>query len=92
MIATSKIDKIDYLYEIKYWPSPLSISSWVRTLERVESAGISYETMMQRNFRIILMIVTSNEYYETFQEFYNAHPMKRFGFVDIKIFTEKDLQ
>ncbi|HMM32202.1 MAG TPA: hypothetical protein PKB13_10540, partial [Clostridia bacterium] len=69
IIATSKIDNIDYLYEIKYWTSEPSMPSWVRTLKRAESAGVSYETIMHRNFRSILLIVTSDDCYEKVRTF-----------------------
>ena len=77
IIATSKIDNIDYLYEIKYWPSEPSMSSWMRTLKRVESAGISYETIMHRNFRSVILIITTEESYERVQSFSKLYPVKR---------------
>ena len=58
-IAISKTDNIDLIYEIKIWRQPRSTQMLRTTFERLYSAGVNYETLKHRNFRCVLVIVTT---------------------------------
>lgn len=64
IIATSKNNNIDMLYEVKYYSKETNGSSLNNTLSRLESMGPNYETIVHRNWKTILMIVTPDELYD----------------------------
>lgn len=61
IIASSKYDNIDLLYEIKYWRKPVPKSAIIKLLENVEKRGVSYENNLHRNFKFIIIIVSTKE-------------------------------
>lgn len=61
-------------------------------MKRVESAGISYETIMHRNFRSVILIITTEESYERVQSFSEQRQKKSSDPISIKILTENDLR
>lgn len=61
-IGVSQADNIDLIFEVKYWESSTEISKRLYDVfYRFHDAGINYETITHRNFRIIVVIVTSKE-------------------------------
>ena len=61
MIAISKNNNIDFLYELKYWPQGASKNIISRALIKVDNYGKEYEKSIFRNFRINFIIATSEE-------------------------------
>lgn len=55
IIASSKYNNIDLLYEIKYWNNPVSKATLARLVNQIEKQGISYENTAHRNFLNILV-------------------------------------
>lgn len=92
VIATSKINDMDYLYEIKYWASEPSMPSWARILKQVELAGASYESITHRSFTSIFLIVTTDESYERLQSFIDKRLKNLANSISIQILTENDLR
>lgn len=92
ILAISKNNEMDYLFEIKYWIRFPSISLFHRVARRMEEMKNIYESKSQRNCECILMIVTLEETKEDIQNFcnryINGHPVS----FDIKINTERDLK
>lgn len=60
-IAVSKYDNIDIIFEVKYWRSLPASSAISNMLYRLTKAGINYENSAHRNFRLTLIIVTTNK-------------------------------
>lgn len=59
--AVFKIDKINYLFEIKYWPNVPSSALIHRLFNLTAEMRAAYESQSQRNCKCILMIVTVDE-------------------------------
>lgn len=93
ILAVSKIDRIDYIFEIKYWTSiPTSPSLFDRVTKRLEDMKKTYETMSQRNCKCILMIVTLEEKKTRIQAYFDRHINKHSVSFDIRINTEDELK
>lgn len=61
-IGVSQSDNIDLIVEVKYWRNPSDISRRLfDVFHRIYDAGVNYETIAHRNFRIIVVIITSKE-------------------------------
>lgn len=92
IVAVSKIDKTDYIFEIKYWKGHPNTSLFYRVTERMESMKTTYENISQRGCKCILMIVTLEENKENMQaccnRYINDHPVS----FDIRVNTEEDLK
>lgn len=61
IIASSKYNNIDLLYEIKYWNNPVSKATLARLVNQIEKRGISYENTAHRNFRFIILIISQED-------------------------------
>jgi len=59
IIARSRVDNIDIIYEIKYWDKAVSQTLLERTCARMEAAEVVYENLMHRNKRSVLVIVSN---------------------------------
>ncbi len=91
VLAVSKIDKIDYLFEIKYWTSVPSTVLLHRVVIRMNEMRTSYESQFKRNCKCILMIVTVDQIKESIKEQFDRYALKTPVSADIQIYTEKDL-
>lgn len=92
IIATSKYDNIDFLYEIKYWLNPSAKSSLRHLLSKAEAAGITYENTSHRNFRFKIIIVTVEDNIPVFKD-YTTKLLndKHYSFIDIEFIDEKSI-
>ena len=59
IIARSKVDNIDIIYEIKHWDKAVPQTLLDRTCVRMEAAEVVYENLMHRNKRSILVIISN---------------------------------
>lgn len=92
IIATSKYDNIDFLYEIKYWLNPSAKSNLRHLLSKAESAGITYENTAHRNFRFKIIIVTVEENISVFEDYATKLlNEKHYSFIDIEFIDEKSI-
>lgn len=92
IIATSKYDNIDFLYEIKYWLNPSAKSNLRQLLSKAESAGITYENTAHRNFRFKIIIVTVEENISVFEDYATKLlNEKHYSFIDIEFIDEKSI-
>lgn len=91
ILATSRNDNIDYLFEIKYWTQVPSIATLNRVMKRTKDMGIAYETTIHRNFRSILMVVTIDELKGTIisecKKYFDAE-----AFFDLIVISENELK
>ena len=92
ILAISKKNEMDYLFEIKYWIRYPSISLFHRVARRMEEMKTIYESKTQRNCKCILMIVTLDENKEDIQNFCNRYINGHSLPFDIKVNTEGDLK
>jgi len=92
IIAASKIDRIDYLFEIKYWTRVPNSPLLSRVVKRMEDMKTTYETMSQRNCKCILMIVTLVEMKAEIQSYCDQYINSRSVSFDIQVNTEDDLK
>ena len=61
-IGVSQADNIDLIVEVKYWRNSPEISRRLfDVFHRIYDAGVNYETIAHRNFKIIVVIITSKE-------------------------------
>lgn len=67
-IATSRRDNIDQIYEIKYYDNTVSKGAFKHVYNRLLNAGINYEEIMLRNFRLNIIIVSKNEILQELKE------------------------
>lgn len=91
ILAVSKIDKIDYLFEIKYWINIPNLALFHRVIARTDEMRASYESQSQRNCKAILMIVTVDGMKEKIKECYDQYSIRHSISTDIQIYTENDL-
>ena len=92
IIATSKYNNIDLLYEIKFWNNPVAKATLVRLINQIEQRGISYENTAHRNFRFIILIVYSADIpTETTDYLGNLIAHKNLSFVSVESISEKQL-
>ena len=92
IIATSKKNNIDLLYEIKYYLNGVTKSQLDTVLARIEIMGTDYETITHRNWRSILLIVTPDEMYDKTTSQCAAYFEERFTSVEVKVIRESDLK
>lgn len=92
ILAISKKNEMDYLFEIKYWIRYPSISFFHRVARRMDEMKAIYESKTQRNCKCILMIVTLDENKEDIQNFCNRYINGHSLPFDIKVNTEGDLK
>ena len=92
IIASSKYDNIDLLYEIKYWRNPVSEATLVHLINQSQKQGISYETIVHRNFRFVILIVCNEKYSSKIDEYLNTLiSQKNLSFTSVEFMTEKQL-
>lgn len=61
-IGVSQSDNIDLIIEVKYWRNSSEISRRLfDVFHRIYDAGVNYEMIAHRNFRIIVVVITSKE-------------------------------
>lgn len=92
ILAISKKNEMDYLFEIKYWIRYPSISFFYRVARRMDEMKAIYESKTQRNCKCILMIITLDENKEDIQNFCNRYINGHSLPFDIKVNTEGDLK
>ncbi|MDO4972678.1 MAG: hypothetical protein Q4E38_00570 [Eubacteriales bacterium] len=92
ILAVSQIDRIDYLFEIKYWTSFPSAALLNRVVKRMEDLRLAYETKSQRLSKSILMIVTLDENKSSLQERLDHYASKHSMSFDFRIYTENELK
>ena len=61
IIGVSQRDNLDLIVEIKYWKSVVDSRRIYDLFHRITVAGINYETITQRNYQPLVLIVTSKE-------------------------------
>ena len=92
IIATSKKNNIDLLYEIKYYSKGATNTLLDNVLARMATMGPAYETITHRNWRSILLIVAPDELYEKAAarctSFFERHSKS----VEVKVIKESNLQ
>lgn len=91
IIAVSKIDKVDYLFEIKYWTNIPNSALLNHVITRANDARIFYQSQSQRNCKVVLMIVTVDEMKEKLEECCDQYVSRNSVSADIQIYTEDDL-
>ena len=62
IVAISKHDNIDYIYEIKYWPNESAAGRAGDVLRRLSESGVNYENSVGRNLRTKLIVVSEKEH------------------------------
>lgn len=73
-IGVSQTDNIDLIVEVKYWRNSSEISRRLfDVFHRIYDAGVNYETIAHRNFRIIVIIVTSKEQLAQLERLIESH-------------------
>lgn len=92
IIAVSKIDRIDYIFEVKYWINTPSSVLFYHVVNRMNEMKAAYETQSQRNCKCILMIVTLDEMKDGFLERWDRYTRRNNTPIDIQIFAENELK
>lgn len=91
ILATSRYDKIDYLFEIKYWTKLPTYILFNRVTRRLEEMISAYLTANDRSCKGILMIITTEETKTNLQSFCDRYISNHPVSFDIRIALEKDL-
>lgn len=92
IIASSKYNNIDLLYEIKYWNNPVPKATLVKLVNQIEKRGVSYENIAHRNFRFIILIISQADCYsETMDYLNNLISHKNLSFISIESMKEDQL-
>ena len=68
MIAISKYNNIDYIYEFKYWSHLPANDLLTQAIKKLEESGIAYENSAHRNFKCKLFIVIPDEKFVVIKE------------------------
>lgn len=93
VVAISKQDNVDLIYEIKYWinPTPTLID---QMFYRLNEAGVNYVMNMQRSFKAKLLIVSKGEELIIIKKMidkYLANSSQSYSFIDVEYFLEDEL-
>lgn len=64
VIATSKNNNKDYLYEIKYWTQTPSFNSFIHSIKDFEARGLEYKKMLSREYKSIFAIIIPLDNFE----------------------------
>ena len=92
IVAVSKIDKTDYIFEVKYWTKLPNIPLLNHVSKRITNMCVEYEQMSNRNGKCILMIVTledlKDEVLQFCKKFATNYPCP----FDIQVYTENELK
>ena len=91
IVAYSRKDNMDILYEIKYCNSIVLPSMLKRTCQRMCEAEAEYETYTHRNKRSILVIVSNNEAIREMKGQRLVEDVKEKYQIDIEFVEEKSL-
>ena len=92
IIATSKYNNIDLLYEIKCWNNPVTKSTLVQSISKIEQRGVAYENTAHRNFRFIILIVYSADIpTETTDYLNNLIKNRNLSFISVEAISENQL-
>ena len=67
IVAVSKKNNIDLLYEIKAWNRPIASSLYNKTIKILQRSAINYEQTTHRNCRTKLIIVSQASYINEFK-------------------------
>lgn len=95
-IGVSKTNNTDLIAEVKNWRSSAEIPERLCDFfYRIYDAGINYETIAHRNFRIILIVVASKEQLPQMEHFVESSlqgmGMKYTGKIEIAFMAEETL-
>lgn len=96
IVATSKRDNRDYLYEVKYWNNQRGVyrPAIEKTFSKIKESGIYYEMETRRNFKWTLLIVANTENLERLQKQFDQYLLQEgseYTFIEIEYIDEKDL-
>lgn len=93
IVALSKHDNIDLLYEIKYLISASNAkATFNRVIDRIEKHGVTYENITHRNFKFIILIISpENISSETKNYFKSLISQKNLPFVSVEFMNEQQL-
>lgn len=94
IIAISKHNNIDFIYEVKYWSSERPTALITQTLNRLNEAGVNYEKNNHRNFRTKLLIVSNEPKLGLIRnsiEKYLNNSDNSYSFMDIEYISEDEL-
>ena len=92
IIASSKYNNIDLLYEIKYWNNPISKATLVRLINQIEKRGILYENTAHRNFHFIILIISQKDCFSETKDYLNdLISRKNLSFISIEFMKEEQL-
>ena len=92
-MGISKKDNVDLIFEVKYWRQIPSTQILKSTLQRLFSSGENYENNARRNFKIILIIVSTREKINRIKsQMVDKNLNFEFRFnIEIRYFVEEDL-
>lgn len=95
-IGVSQTDNIDLIVEVKYWRNSPEVSRRLfDVFHRIYDAGISYETIAHRNFKIIVVIITSKEQLPQLERLIESRLQRmgdeNYGKIEIKCMAEEAL-
>ena len=93
IVASSKHDNIDLLYEIKYWSTPINSKALlVRLINQIEKRGATYENTAHRNFRFIILIISPEDIPSETKDYLSALiSHKNLPFVSVEFMNENQL-
>lgn len=92
-IGISKKDNLDLIFEVKYWRQIPSTQILETILHRLFSSGENYENHAHRNFKIILIIVSTKEKINRIKNrMLDKNSNSEFGFnIEIRYLVEEEL-
>lgn len=94
IVATSKQDNIDLIYEIKYWSNPISTNLLDKTFNQIFIAVKNYEILAQRKSRFKLLIISQSKYIDLLRETikkYIDNSNKTCSYFDIEYIAEEKI-
>lgn len=93
IVAISKRNGTDYVFEIKAWNNSITHSLYRNTLQRLKIAAENYGQLSNRKYIAKLVIVSQPQYIEEFKEHFGRilnNPKNNFD-CDIEYYTEEQL-
>lgn len=91
IVAYSRKDNVDIIYEIKCWERAVSESLLERTCAKMADAEIAYETYAHRNKRSVLVVVSNSEAIECMKKRGLEKTVKEKYCMDVEFIEESSL-
>lgn len=93
IIAKSKFDGVDYLYEVKHWTKIPPNAGLANIIERLDESADNYTEIIRRNCFCVLLIVAPDSLYPQVKDFCEKYSEEHslHSYMKIEVLSESNL-